>query len=435
MDKILSKLELMILGSAFLGYAISYSGLYLFHVLIFIYLILFLMRGCVKKSALYFSLPIIILIFYSLLTLVWSENILHSLKFIFYYLCAFFCIFVSLNYISSRERLGNVIRVYSILFFINVLIGIAESFTNFRLPISPFSQSIQLFGYNPVDMSGYTELQVESLLSKPTGFNYNLNDFGFVYLLFFPIVFYNNKFYLKLTLVLIGLLLVFVLGSKGFTLGYMIFIFLSLVLRKYNTRNFLFFLIVAIFSFFVFIFVFNYIYDVSFLLNHRGFSIVEQLNKAYNMINDGGLAAARDSTGERLFMYIFGLNELISSYGFGLGVGGITNKLIEFNYPMQSFHFFILEMLIDFGIVFYIPILFFYFYVLHNLYLISKKEKFLMGNISKALVVIWLIFPISSISPSSIVYNLPFWLIVGLSLSLIKIVRSDCENHNFICRK
>ncbi|MDC5230039.1 hypothetical protein NRA18_13035, partial [Acinetobacter baumannii] len=128
-----------------------------------------------------------------------------------------------------------------------------------------------------------------------------------------------------------------------------------------------------------------------------------------------------------------GFSNLLKEPFLGLGIGGIQSILVSMDFEIQSFHFYFLEMLVDYGVIFYITFLFFYSKLIFKLVKIYRSSKDLnWKRISKSCAISLIIMPFASISPSSIVYILTAWVILGLSLTLVKLYKYE---NNFIIQR
>lgn len=76
-------------------------------------------------------------------------------------------------------------------------------------------------------------------------------------------------------------------------------------------------------------------------------------------------------------MYLYGLEELVKNYGLGLGIAGVGSKLashtelFDTDKTIFSFHNFFLEMLVDFGLIPFLILIYGYFNLVRDLLKIS----------------------------------------------------------------
>ena len=60
-----------------------------------------------------------------------------------------------------------------------------EAFTDFRLPVSPYSNYLSYFGRN-VDLSELNESVLSYIMQSPTGFQWNPNNLAVTFLIIAP---------------------------------------------------------------------------------------------------------------------------------------------------------------------------------------------------------------------------------------------------------
>lgn len=399
---------MLFLISAVLGYVISIGKLYLFHIVTAFILVLILL-GVVKvrvSTLRAVKYPFIFLL-YSTLTLLWTPNIVNGLYYVFYLICGFSILFIVNNYVVGKVQLDFTYKVLTIFFLLNFLIGLLETTGYFRLPVPNRAVSSEILG------------------SRPTGFNDNLNNFGFVFLIIFPYLYIYPKKIIKYISLVVLLWFTIKLQSKGFLVAsifFFIFYFLVNIEKKSFWYKTLFTAILIVILYSLIGFFFNDTFS-----NNRAFSAFEQIERGMDLIRRGS-SNPQDSTSVRSFMYYYGFLELIKSHGLGLGLAGIATVLAQnFNFfvmdtDIYSFHNFFLEMLIDLGIFPFLFIMYSYWKVISKNLKISKRSlDNKMRYYSKASALSLLVAIPASISPSNIIYVFPFWLVLAFALSVIKV--------------
>lgn len=393
------------LFSAVLGYVLSYQKIYLFHVVAVLYF-LSMVLGFIKvrKSSFKTMQYIFLFLGYVIISMLWAPSLVNGLYYIFYFICATTIIFVVVNYAQDINKLNFIFKVLAVFFLLNFFVGLLETTGLFRLPASPYYGSFN---------------------TRPSGFNSNLNNFGFVFLAIFPFLFLYPSKVAKATATLLAAWFAFKLESKGFFLGLLAFYFCFFLveIRKKRTWHLITGLgITTLIASFFLVFMLE---NVN--LNNRIFSTFGQIERGVDLILSKDIEA-KDSTGVRSSMYLYGVQELISSYGVGLGAAGVGTKLANetdlfgTDKALFSFHNFFLEMLIDFGIIPFLLIMYGYLKLVRKLLSISKyKNNIRFSYYAKASALSLLTIIPASISPSSIIYVFTFWLVVGFSLSITKI--------------
>lgn len=380
--------------SGFIGPVLSMGKFYFFHfVLIIYYLLIFsnfiIFHSNTIKLIKFFSIFFII----SFFSLFWSVNLIISLTYLFYFFCGFTIIFSIVNYSVDTTRIYNIFNILFFLLITNLLIGFFETFGYFRL------------------IKSYDDY-LDSL--APSGFFSNINNFAFIFSLSLPFLIFNRIFLVKAFGFIVSFWFLLFHPSKGYLLSIFL-LFLFFLYR--NTTNFTKFFVSLFFAVLIFIF-----YD---FFNEK---LINEILRGVLMIRTGEFDEI-SSTGIRSFIYIYGLNALIDSYGVGLGLGGIHASLVNLDIETTSFHYFFLEMLIDLGVIFFGVLFYLYCNIfISNInqtkYPVNHNINYLSQSSGYALFIA--IF--SSISPSSIIYILPFWIFLGFSISLFFICKpSSCR--------
>ena len=279
--------------------------------------------------------------------------------------------------------------------------------------MSPYSPYAHYFGYSQKDLNDVAYYAVNSVMNRPTGFNGNPNNFGFVYAIGLPFLFFYNR---SMKFISIFLLIWFNLyiQSKGLFLATLIFlIFLIFFEYKKNIKTLIVFFPLLI----IYFFYFNN-FD---LTNYRFFNLFDSVMVGWEQIRLGQNLDPKNSTDFRSYIYGLGLYNLMNHPWFGLGIGGIQSILINLNFDIQSFHFYFLEVLVDYGIIFYILFIFYYFNIVRKLLFIARNGPYELANYAKSSALSLIILPFASISPSSIVYILSAWIVLGFSIAIIKL--------------
>ncbi|AKX46108.1 hypothetical protein AKN94_01025 [Thiopseudomonas alkaliphila] len=391
----------LLLATAVFGYVAGYHKLYAFHLVLSAYWlgILLTVFPVRRKTLEVLKFPIFFL-FFVCLSVFWTPNISNGLTFIFYLLCGYSIVFSLVNYTVDFNRLSFVFKVLSFCYLLNFFVGLLETTGYFRLPMSPY------YGLN---------------MTAPSGFNSNLNNFGFVFVAIFPFVFLYPKRFVSIFGMLLAIWFLLKLGSKGFFLGltaFFVFYFVSRIQRKSTWR---WMSLITIGSFLLVLF-FS-VGAAKLNLDNRAFMLFSQIERATSLLREKELSV-KDSTGVRAGMSYVGLNELFKTYGVGVGISGIGSKLasetdfFDSGKEIYSFHNFFLEMLIDVGVIPFIIIMVAYVKLaLANIKLAgSLANKKLAYFVKSSGLSLLTIIP-ASIAPSSIIYVFTFWLVIGFSIA------------------
>ena len=141
-----NKLIIALIISAFVGVAISYSDFYLFHFVLLILSIIWIYQIKENEFRLNIDLftknhvfTLIIILSWYLTSLFWTPSLELGLKYIFYIYCGLVIILSMISFSSNIFNLDKIFYMLSIFIFIEIIIGLIESFTSFRMPISSYS--------------------------------------------------------------------------------------------------------------------------------------------------------------------------------------------------------------------------------------------------------------------------------------------------------
>lgn len=400
--------------SALLGYAFSFYSFYLFHLISILFLTyIFFIKKKIKINVIVTIYPLLVLVIYSIFSLFWTPNVEIGLRNVFYIFNGLIVVLFLANGIKSESDLNKIYKVVMSIALINFIIGFFESLGVFRLPMSPYSPYASYFGYKSSDLTNLLVDQISSVLSKPTGFNGNPNTFGFVFIMLFPFLFFYNKALKALSLFFL-VFFNFYLQSRGVFLATIVFVLLYTIFNV--KRNYLYLIFLLPIS----IFALMYLdYDFSDMRIASSFDSVT-IGLSNIKLNEVNLYS--NSTDVRSSIYLIGLNNLLESPLFGLGIGGIQSVLVDMDSPILSFHFYFLEALVDYGFIFYIIFIGYYIKLIKKIYKIYKRASNISTkNIVQAIFYSLCIIPVASISPSSIVYNLSAWTVIGLALVIVSL--------------
>ena len=305
-----------------------------------------------------------------------------------------------------------VLRIFIIFSYLQLFFGLMESFNIIRLPFSPYSPYAEFFGKNTDYILDWSKSIMEYNLSKPTGFSGNPNTFGFVALLFAPLLCFYFKNIVYKILFSFGFLILFIkIDSKSLFFCY-IFCFFLYYFQCNKVK-----ILLVILSIIILI---SLTSTLKVETDARIFTIFDEISKGLSMIfsnpHDINLES---STGFRAYLYSTGINKFIESKGLGLGIGGIESYLYETFGHRTAFHNFFLQILVDLGVVGFLIFMFFYLKLIYNLWRSDSMLSNDINHISKILMVIVICAIFSSIAPSGIFYCLPFWAILGFALGIV----------------
>lgn len=416
--------------SAVIGVGISYSKVYLFHIMLAIilgYSIFNLFKAgkdnwkdLIQKNE---SQPtrlhyfFYIMLAWYLLSLFWSINIQYSFIYLAYILLGSTLSLTIIYYNNSIARQINIFKAISGAFIVEILFGLLEALTNFRLPISPYSSYVEYFGRNGNDFSQLSKEMLSYLNSMPTGFQWNPNDFATTMVIILPFFLFHRNKIIKIAGLVSIITLIVASSSKGNFLAAILIIFGYLLLYNRKTMK-LTLLIVPILILTSYL-SFGIIKNIE---NVKIKEVVSTFNTLRMYLSDE--EAGKGSIGVRQQLINNGLDALKNSKG--LGVGGGASKAVQEekggvgSKKIISMHNFWVEILVESGILFTLVFLSWYVKACVTLYKNSfKAENEHLRYFSAATSLSMLGFTVAALSPSSVIYHLPMWLLFGFAVTTI----------------
>ncbi|WP_062662922.1 hypothetical protein [Grimontia celer] len=342
------------------------------------------------------------------------------LRYQFYFLCGILTVLSVYQYCGDEENLDRVFLFCGVLLILNLAIGFLESLSLIRYPLSPYSKYIGYFGYNGVALGDITEHVLNVISTKPTGFNYNPNNFGFVTLLIAPFLFFHKQKAISFIGMAVCTWILVAIGSKAHFIAFLcMLLFLPFYYKNILIRVATVFAIMAVF---LVLLALPYIIDLSSVPTlSRMYSSVEHLRLGMSLIISGDIDPTY-STAKRAFTYAFGLKELFDTNGFGVGFGGIEARLTEMDFKIKSFHFFFLQLLVDFGVYFFVIFIVLYFSMIEKLRRLSLRiSSERISYYSKSASLSLFVAIPASLAPSGVHYILTYYLIIGFALSILKV--------------
>lgn len=435
-----SKIISVFLFSAAIGIGISYSELYMFHIMLcgvmFLLLDYFLIKkeGIVPLPTKYHYFFVFMLLWYTL-SLTWSINLQYSLKYLFYIVCGI-AIALTIVYASRTEELFiKYFKVVAAVFLLEVFFSLLEMLTPFRLPISPFSKYIGLFGRQGSDLSLFNENAVRYLNSSPTGFRWNPNNLATMMSLIFPFFLcLKNNLYKYLGIIAVTAIIVGT-GSRGNIVALMLIVMVFLLLKFKKT-------LMILLSAIIFFSVTTISLEVAskYEINNKK---IQEVIATYDVLKSYLFSKVESgSIGTRQQLIENGFSALHKTGGIGVGGGGsveVQERKFENKKGkvITSMHNFWVEVLVEGGILFSTIFAVWYLSVIRKLIKIYKtstdnKSRYL----SFSLVLSLSGFIIGAISPSSVIYFFPMWIIFGFSVAYINLKNiGSATNEDMLYRK
>lgn len=282
--------------------------------------------------------------------------------------------------------------------------GVLEAFGIIRLPFSPYSPYASLFGRS-VDTTILDASVLSYNTSKPTGFSGNPNTYGFVLLLIAPFLFVHDRAIIRSGSVAMVAIVIFAIDSRALALGFFALLLAYFVLFAHSWERLLSLTLMIV---------------VATAVLGSGGSPLPELRRigdapgdVLRLLQERG-SQEGDSVQFRSYLYRFGISEFLSSRGLGIGLGGVEGRLSEVFGAKVAFHNFFLQVLVDLGVVGLLVFLRYYVIVLRSLRSVIRRRGSSELWMLKGGALSLLVTPITSIAPSGLAYNLPYWAMLGM---------------------
>tara|TARA_Y100001958_G_scaffold30445_1_gene19634 strand:+ start:51430 stop:52740 length:1311 start_codon:yes stop_codon:yes gene_type:complete len=417
----INSIILLFIVSAIVGVAISFSNLYLFHLILFFLAIIWIYQLRENKYRLNLDIfshnhikALILVFFWYLLSLIWTPNLVLGLKYIFYLFCGITITMSFISFSKNIENLNLIFKTLSFFIIVQISIALAESFTTFRMPISSYSSLATLFGKQPINFSQTGDIFLFSRFSPPTGFHWNTNDLAICMVISLPFFLCSKKNYIKIIGTLAITVIIIMAASRAVFISLMLVYSLYLIFIKKNIGT----LSIAWATLLIF---FLGIQELRESENPRINEVANSI-EALNLYLKGEIDIG-GSIKWRRELIDNGLNAFYSSYGLGLGAGGtVANQEImgPVDGRFTSMHNFWIELLVEGGVFVAIIISFWVSSLIYKLFIISRRSTdYNIKYYSQSLFLSITTFIPAAISASSTIYFFPMWIMFGFAISVI----------------
>ena len=190
----------LLVGSAVLGLAVKYQIIYLFHIVAGFIVLRSLRHAHAGTLFCRFRPPSSYHHFFGFLGiwfalgLIWSWDRDYTLAYLGYITCGGMLAVSVLKYVGgSLGRFENLFAVAKWLFLADIGAGLLEAFTPFRLPVSPMVEGGKVAMAHEHSADG-----LHYVMTMPTGFHWNPNNFAAVMLMLLPFFLFHKKWFVKL---------------------------------------------------------------------------------------------------------------------------------------------------------------------------------------------------------------------------------------------
>lgn len=423
----LSWLTLGFIASAAIGIAMSYGDVYLFHVFMIMTGLVTMFKMNENKfryhiSALknHYSLFLVIFLLWYGLSLVWSPDPLAGMKYLFYIICGIAISFSIIQYGMSQSRIKSIMTVLGFVFGLEIIFALLESFTAFRLPISPYSNWHTSFGKASVDFYAFDNPFAYSDFRPPTGFHWNTNNLAITMILVLPFFLCSQKLWIKVLGGSAITIITILAASRAVFIGliFVLCLYLIAVKKRVGTLSLIWVSVIALFW---------------------GMQILSEsddprINEVANSIEAVSLYLAGDidiggSLEWRRELVDNGMDAFKQSKGLGVGAGGSTvlqERMGGVAGRFTSMHNFWVEILVEGGFLITTLALFWYSGLILNMWKLSKEvDNPFIQYMGQSLLLALLGFIPAAIAASSTIYFFPMWIMFGLAISMIVFSRNE----------
>ncbi|EEO6238635.1 O-antigen ligase family protein [Listeria monocytogenes] len=333
------------------------------------------------------------------ITLFWSDSLNASVRYIYYIFELIYLIFLVTYYLSSKKMFFLFSKIITVVYLLEMFIGFLEVITGFHLP-----------------QSGAFVYDTATSAYQPTGLLFNTNDYAFLLVVFFPIVFwrltYLRKLYCFISLSVISAGSIYLVITTYSRLGLLIFgmMILAILVTYFSKWS-------------IFIGAWGCFIISSILLFSP--SILSKIQRIIiaSFTEKGASTSDRVERYNTLWQIIKDTNLL------GVGAGNAPIKLQQYRIGYAQIqetilapHNFWLEVIADGGFLGIFPILFFLALLLMSMYYgwIMRKQNSTLFVILPVLLT--LTFLVSTVALSTVIDKRYLWIAIGMAVAVVNII-------------
>jgi teichuronic acid biosynthesis protein TuaE len=429
--------------SVLIGSGISYSFVYLAHILAvpILYISLKQSNFDVKKLQIegrWHWIFVIMIVWYAL-SVFWSYSPLLSLKYLAYILFGFFIVYSVVFFSNNLKNQQKILKTLFWVLLVELGVCFLEIFTSFRYPISQYSEYLEMFSRN-ADKIPRTFEELKYISFYPTGFHWNPNNLSVLFGLAFPFMLYSKNKYLKYFGSFIVFFIIIMASSRAVYIGLIVMLLIYLFLKSYKHLLVGLLILLCVQIFYYQINTANQNVFTQRLLETTDNSGISNfaVNKYKQIFSNNIESPEEDSSSLNIRLYLIknGINQLIETKGLGVGGGAsvvVQERELNEISDIRSMHNFWVEILVEGGVIFFLTFIIWYFFVSRKLYFISKQNIIneQLKYYAQSLFLGFCGFFITAISPSSVIYFFPMWLFFGLAISTILIYEKSKNEGSF----
>ncbi|MFO1022640.1 MAG: O-antigen ligase family protein [Planctomycetales bacterium] len=418
-----------LVATAVLGLAISYSKLYLFHMVLGV--VLFRSVFVDTPGSLRDSRPLpsrfhyffLFFMGWFALGMAWSIHRVYTLQYVGYVTVGGLISILMVKYIGTDpRRFEELFKVARFWFLVDVAVGILESLKLIRLPVSPFSPYSKHF----TKLSDFSDVTMDYLETSPTGFHWNPNNYSLVMNIVLPFLVLYPKLWVRAVGAATVCYLALCTGSRG-SLATAVFILVASI--AFSQKNSWGLWIVLLSSVAV-----MGLFSSGLSSSLESSTLGVKIKDAMGTLDAISGYVVRDSQNEgnsigvRRELIQNGWRSLMATGG--LGVGGGADKYIQETMGLgtrniTSMHNYWMELLVDGGFPLIVILGLWYGALTFELARLSRHfppgspPRYYMTACALALIG----FVPGAITASSAIYIFPQYLLYGFAIAMINIGR------------
>ncbi len=416
-------LGVLFLYTSIIGVGISYKSAYLFHLFVPIFILYFLLNKKFKNQLKEIlmrktNLAFIGILIVFIISVIWSGSKSAALNYIIQYSLGLLIILAVQFFIQSKNQLIFYIKYVGFPMLITIVfIGLLESFTAFRWPISKYSDIITFFG-RPDLISNLREIELIKGYTdtSPSVFFWNTNNLAYIIGAILP--FFLDWKWKNIAFIVPLVLLLLFSGSK------IIVMLLLVSVLLYVFKNQIKLLFIALIGFVIVAPILSFPDSIlavksneifvsltgqNIRFSSSDFQLPEELDNRIDKSSSGAM---------RKELYLFGIKQFVDSKFIGVGAGNINVKSKNIAHKtngITDIHNYWIEITANGGVI----VILLYGFVFFKLifYFVKESEIDTEIRIKFLQSIFVLFFGVMSISSNH--YFLPYYVILAVLITII----------------
>ena len=150
-----------------------------------------------KKRFGNYDLLFLVMFLWYTISIFWAPDIGYAGKYVFYIFCGISISMTIIYFSTTRKKLNALYKTIGGVLLVDLFFALLESFTSFRLPVSPYSSLLPYFGKEAVNFFVFDNLFVYSEFRPPTGFHWNTNNLAIGMMMILPFFLCSHQIIVK----------------------------------------------------------------------------------------------------------------------------------------------------------------------------------------------------------------------------------------------